>query len=155
MMMVRALLATYAMLLLGVVRAGAEGVSLSTSSPCYASEEPVTFILRNDRPTAIHMPNSPVWRVIAIETNAHVYPLIVSPSFVHVGGHSSLTYAWPQLGLDGNPVGDGRYRVEVRYSEELDPLVYTTVAATFEIDGRCPITGVDRKLWSGIKRQYR
>lgn len=141
--------------LLCAFNAAAQDVTLSTSGPCYAPGETISFILMNNRDSAIYMLHSPVWDVFESATGAYVAPSPIFPSIVEFDGRRSATYTWNQRDYDDHPVGVGEYRVEVQYSARFNPWNSTTVAATFEIGRSCPTTDTDQTDWDHFKSLFR
>lgn len=135
--------------------AGADDVTLSTSRPCYAPGETVSFVLANALESTIFMPHWPVWAVFEAATGSPVAPAVAYDFIVSLDGHGSATDTWNQRDYDGNAVNAGEYRVEVRYSASWRPWVLTTIVATFEISGSCPTTAVDRVQWGRFKGRFR
>lgn len=152
---IRAGLIVAAGLLLHAFDAGAQDVTLATSSPCYAPGETVSFSLTNSRDAAIYMSHSPVWDLFETATGSYVAPSPIFHTVVSFDGHRSATYTWNQRNYEGIAVGEGEYRVEVAYSVLFNPWVSTTIATTFEISGSCHTTGVDHIRWDRFKNLFR
>lgn len=155
MIAARARLMVAAGLLLHAIDAGAQDVTLSTSSPCYAPGESISFVLTNSRDATIYMPHVPVWDVFQTATGSYVAPAFVFDVILSLDSHGSATDSWNQRHYDGHMAGEGEYRIEVAYSVRFNPWVLTTTATTFEISGSCPTTGVEGIQWHRFKNLFR
>jgi hypothetical protein len=132
----------------------AQDVLLSTSRPCYAPGDTVSFTLSNQRSSSIFMPYSPAWDVFDA-TGFQVAPLIHFTVVIELPGETTVTYAWLQNDHDGNQVHSGAYRVEVAYSPQMNPWNPMLLSMAFVIDESCSATAAAPVPWSQIKGLYR
>ena len=147
-------LAVVSMLQLHATPARAQDVLLSTSRPCYAPGDTVSFTLTNHRPSSIFMPDSPPWDVFDA-TGFQVAPLIHFTVVIELRGGTAVTYSWLQNDHDGNQVHSGAYRVEVAYSPQMNPWNPMLLSMPFVIEERCSATAAASVPWSQIKGLYR
>jgi hypothetical protein len=150
----RRALVALAVVLLGSLAAvpDRQEVTLQTSAECYAVGDTVRFTLTNGLDSTIYFPCLPVWSIWDNTADTLVYPQIVLWVITGLGPDSSETYAWDQRDYGGSQVATGTYRVEVRYSRQMDPWNLVSVADTFQIGGPTPTESMS---WGALKALWK